>query len=87
MRRGELIKDRKRTKREIVRRRLKRRVRIFWGHYSEVFADLIFFLAFVLLLGSLGTIEISDGVPQSSVLIMAVSLSIMTLFAFWKMEN
>lgn len=81
------MKDRRRTKWEIVRRRIKRKVLVFIGHYGEAIANLIFFLAFLGLLGSIGTIEISDGVPEETVLTMAVSLGVMVIFAVWKMER
>lgn len=60
---------------------------ILIGHYGEAVANLIFFLAFLGLLGSIGTIEISEGVPKSTILTMAVSLGIMAIFAVWKMEK
>ena len=84
MTRGELRRDRRFTKREILYRKAKKNVFAWIARYGEVVANIVFFVALFMMLGAVGNIELSDGFPKSSIALMMICTGYIAVFAVLK---
>lgn len=87
MTRGELAKDRRFVKKQVLRKKVRRVVLDLIGRYGESIANFGFFIALLLALGSMGSIELASDFPKSSLVIMIISVGYAGAFAVWRMGD
>ena len=84
MTRGELRRDRWYVKHNTAYRKVRMAVLNWVSRYGETVANVIFFAALFIMLGAVGNIELSDGFPKSSVVLMLVCTGYVAVFAVLK---
>lgn len=80
MTRGEIIRERKLVKAEQTKAAIEKGIAEFIENKGDYIGQISVLIAFVLFVGAVGTVEISESIPESSILVGSVSLLWITVY-------
>lgn len=84
---GELKAERKFVKKQVLWKKVRRVILNWLARNGESIANFGFFMALLLALGSMGSIELASDFPKTSLIIMIISVGYAGAFAVWRMGD